>query len=116
MRLTKHQKIILYICRSMIKSQTGDDIDCELGNLKDTDIWYCCPSTIGFIKCLDTIGTLIKRKILVRNPDKTISFSDKSEYYNIVCNKLGEIHYKNSGLTPHIIDEWKNKIAVKQPI
>ena len=97
MRLTNQQKSILYICRSIIKSKTGDDIDCELGNLTISEIFNCCTSAINFDQCFNAVNTLIKRKILTRNSDKTISFSDQSEYYNKVCDKLAERFFIEAG-------------------
>ena len=101
MRLTNDQKSIIFICRQITRSITGNDIDNDNGYYSFQDIWDACPNTFTKEKCQSVIDSLVRRKIFDKDNDNDyFSFNLNSEYYNEICDKLAERFYKEAGWTP----------------
>lgn len=110
MRLTKNEKTIISLCRSLTISAHGVDIDESLGGWFFQDIWDVCTNEFSEEKLKGVIGSLVKKKILeIDYPDEyrvsagsattEYYFNNQSEWYEETCKKIDEAYKKQLATT-----------------
>ena len=84
MNLTKNEKTIISVCRSLTISWNGVDLDENVGGWFFQDIWDACTNEFTEEKLKGVIGSLVKKGILtIDYPDehRVSAGSAETEYY-----------------------------------
>ena len=103
--LTKNEKTIISVCRSLTISWNGVDLDESLGGWFFQDIWDACRNEFSEEKLKGVIGSLVKKGIFIIDyPDEhrvsagsastEYYFNNLCEWYEQTCKKLDEEYKK----------------------